>query len=119
MRRPKGPGLLVEVLTELGAGHVYERFISDTKCFVHGETTGRRITINPAIAIVDTCLHEALHAVRPNWSENYVRNRTSWLMRRMSDEQIQALYETYQRKVKRRKRGLSANKGNDGSRVRA
>lgn len=103
MARPKGPGLLVEVLAELGGGRLYERYIHDEKMFVHGETTGKTITVNPAIAIADTCIHEALHAVRPAWSENYVRRTTTYLLRRISDEQIQAIYREFQKRAKRRK----------------
>jgi hypothetical protein len=44
-----------------------------------------------------------LHRLEPQWSENYVRRTTTWLMRRMSDEQIQALYEEYGKRVKKRK----------------
>jgi hypothetical protein len=107
MKRPsaaKHPALLVEVLTELGAGRVTEKFISDDQCFVHGETTGKAIVINPAIAVADTCIHEALHAVRPNWAENYVRRTTTWLLRRMSDEQIQEVYAQFQKRAKRARR---------------
>src|SRR5688572_6939258 len=100
-RRPNGPGLLVEVLTDFGSGNVFERFIKDRTMFVHGETLGRRITVNPAIAVVDTVIHETLHRIRPQWSENYVRRTTTWLLRRMSDEQIQAVYEQYQQRVKK------------------
>jgi len=102
MKRPKGPGLLVEVLAELGAGRIYERFISDDQMFVHGETVGRTITVNPAVAVADTCLHEAIHAVRPAWSENYVRRTTTFLLRRLSDEQIQAVYSEFQKRAKKR-----------------
>jgi hypothetical protein len=98
------PGLLVRVLTEIGTGAISEAFIPDKHLFVHGETVGRRITINPAIATVDTLIHETLHRLEPRWSENYVRRTTTWLMRRMSDEQIEALYHEYQRRVKKRKR---------------
>ena len=95
--------MLVEVLAELGAGQIRERFIHDPKELVHGETTGRRITISPAVALCDTVLHECLHRLRPAWSESYVRNRTSWLMRRMSEEQIEQVYREYGRRVAKRR----------------
>lgn len=97
------PALLVRVLTEIGAGRISERFIHDPKTFVHGETNGRHITINPAIALVDTLIHEALHRLEPGWSENYVRRTTTWILRRMSDEQIEALYQEYNKRVRKRK----------------
>ena len=101
MRNGK-PGLLVRVLTEIGTGNVHEGFISSKTHYVHRQIEGRRITGNPASDVVDTLLHQAIHQLEPAWSERYVRNRTSWLMKRMSDEQIQALYGEYQKRVKRR-----------------
>jgi hypothetical protein len=97
------PALLVRVLMELANGKVDERWISDKRSFVSGLCEGKRITVNPMVDVVDTLLHEALHRMQPEWSESYVRNRTTWLMRRCSDEQIQALYESYQKIKKPRK----------------
>lgn len=97
------PALLVEVLAELGAGRIYERFIHDKHFFVHGETNGHSITINPSIAIADTVIHECLHRLRPNWSEPYIRRTTTWLLRRLSDTQIQQVYEEYQKRSKKRR----------------
>lgn len=97
--------LMVAVWAEVGAGRIREDYICDPHHFVDGETqhTGH-ITINPAPAVVDTIVHEILHRLRPAWSERYVRRTTSYLMRRMTDEEIQALYEEYQRRVRRRRR---------------
>ena len=81
-----------------------EGFIHDPNTFVHGETLGQHITINPAVSVVDTVFHECLHRLYPAWSEGYVRNRTTYLMRRMSDAQIQAAYDQYQRIVKKKAR---------------
>lgn len=106
MKRPQAhshPALLVEVLTDIGRGNVWEKFIHDDQIFVHGETVGRQVTVNPAIAIVDTLVHECLHRLRPNWSERYVRRTTTFLLRRMSDEQIQKTYEVYQQRAKRKR----------------
>lgn len=98
------PPLMVRVLIEMGAGRIYEQWISDRQVFVHGECVGKRVTVNPAISVVDTLLHEILHRLEPGWSENYIRNRTTFLMRRMSDEQIQAVYAEYQKRVTKTKR---------------
>ena len=98
------PALLVRVLTEIGKGRISEGFIHDNDAFTHGETDGRHIKVNPAISVVDTLLHEALHRLEPGWHENYVRRTTTFLLRRMSDEQIQALYDTYQQIAKRRRK---------------
>jgi hypothetical protein len=107
--QPK-PALLVRVLTEIGRGRITETFIKDKHAWIHGETDGRPITINPAVATCDTLIHETLHVLEPEWSERYVRRTTSFLLRRMSDEQVEQLFETYnqivKRKAKRAKRGV-------------
>lgn len=97
------PALLVRVLLEIGKGRIEERWIADKDCFIHGECDGRTVTINPAIDVVDTLLHEALHRLEPEWSESYVRNRVTWLMRRMTDAQLQTLHEEYRKLAVRRK----------------
>jgi len=102
-RKVERPALLVRVLTELGAGRITEGWLADKHCFVHGETDGRVIRINPAIGVVDTVIHECLHRLEPSWSENYVRRTTTWVMRRCSDEQLQAIYVEYTRIAKKRK----------------
>lgn len=94
----------MRVLTEIGKGRISEGFIHDKDAFVHGEMDGKTIRVNPAISVCDTVIHEALHRMEPGWHENYVRRTTTFLLRRMSDEQIAQLYETYQQIAKRRKR---------------
>jgi hypothetical protein len=97
----KRPLLLLRVLAELGAGQIREAFIpSEKHFFVDGETEGRAITINPVPEVVDTIIHELLHRLYPRWSERYIKNRTSYLMKRMTDEEVQLLYEEYQRRRK-------------------
>lgn len=104
--RDHKPALLVRVLTEIGKGNITEVYLTDKSVFVEGETDGRAIRINPAIGIVDTLIHETLHRLEPGWSETYVRRTTTWLLRRMSDEQVEALWEAYNQIAKRaRKRG--------------
>jgi hypothetical protein len=103
-KRQSQPALMVRVLVEIGQGRIHEQFIKDKDCYIHGQTDGLSIKINPAIAVCDTLLHEAIHRLEPSWDENYVRNRTSYLLRRMSDEQIQQLYETYEVIRKRRRK---------------
>lgn len=100
-RRPRGPALLVEVLTAIGSKRLVETFIHDKHNFVHGETDCRTIWVSPSIGVVDTVIHEAIHTVRPGWSESYVKNRTTWLMRQLSEEQVQQVYEEYQKRAKK------------------
>lgn len=93
------PLLLLRVLTELGAGQIKEAFIpSEKEFFVDGTTEGQAITINPVPQVVDTIIHELLHRLYPHWSERYIKNRTSYLMKRMSDEEVQLVYDEYQKR---------------------
>ena len=122
-RRPRS-SLLVEVLTKLGEARIYERFIPTPRG--EGEVYGlwerlrncTRITVNPVHHTVDTVCHEILHELRPAWSERYVRNRTSWLIRQLSAEQVQQVYAEYQKRVRRqvrkkRLRGVVAQNTDD------
>lgn len=95
----KRPLLLLRVLAELGAGRIHEAFIpSERDYYVDGEMEGRKIVINPIPEIVDTIIHELLHRLYPRWSERYIKNRTTYLMRRMTDDEVQVLYEEYQKR---------------------
>lgn len=107
-KRGRDP-LLVEVLAELGAGRISEDFIHSERKHLHilGLTDGQHIVINPMRETVDTVLHECLHRARPELSELAVRRRTAQFMRLLTDAEIQAIYDVYQRvavKVKRRGR---------------
>lgn len=101
------PPLLVQVWAELGAGRITEdpELRSDVKGErLHGLQEGRHIWVNPTFALVDTIVHELLHRLHPEWSERYVRNRTAYLMTRMTDEEIVAVYDEYERRKRKRKR---------------
>lgn len=96
--------LLVRVFAELGAGRITEAFIHDTKAFVDGETApSGHITVNPVHQTVDTVIHELLHRIEPGWSERYVRNRTTYVRRRMSDAEIVTFYDEYNKRKRTRK----------------
>jgi uncharacterized protein (DUF2344 family) len=97
--------LMGQVWAELGSGRVNEAYIASGKgYYVEGVVDGQDITINPAPSVVDTAIHECLHRMRPDWSELYVRRTTSYLMRRMSDEEIQAFYGEFQKRARKRRR---------------
>lgn len=107
-KRGRDP-LLIEVLAELGAGRISEDYIraENRHDKIHGLTEGQHITINPMHDVVDTVVHECLHRARPEMSELAVRRRTAKFMRQLTDAEIQAVYDVYQRvarKVKRRGR---------------
>ena len=104
-KSPRDWALLGTVWAEIGAGKLTEAFISDGAAFTDGFVTGGgHITVNPAHQTVDTVIHECLHRAFPSWSENYVRRTTTYLRRRMSDEEVQAMYSEYQKRAKKRKR---------------
>ena len=96
--------LIGRVWAELGAGRITEAFIKDGLSLTDGYYDGNgRITVNPQHQTVDTVIHECLHRAFPHWSENYVRRTTSYLRRRMSDEEVQAMYGEYKRRARRRR----------------
>lgn len=107
-KRGRDP-LLIAVLAELGAGRISEDFIRAERSGsqIHGLMDRGHIVVNPMHEVVDTILHEATHRARPDLSEIAVRRRTAKFMRCLTDAEIQAIYDVYQRvatKVKRRGR---------------
>ncbi len=101
------PPLMVRVWAELGAGGITEDIglCSDVPGErLHGVKCGRHIWINPLWGTVDTLVHELLHRLHPEWSENYVRRTTSYLMGRMTDAEALAFYDEYQKRAKKPKR---------------
>ena len=97
--------LIGRVWAELGAGQITEAFISDGRSLTDGYFNGSgHITINPAHQTIDTLIHEILHRLHPDWSETYVRRTTTYLRRRMSDEEVQAMYSEFQKRKRTRKR---------------
>jgi len=94
---------MVRVLTEFGAGHIREAYIDDDDSnYVHGTEEAGHIVINPAPAIVDTLIHEILHRLYPAWPERVVAQKTSWLMNRMSHQEVKAIYREYVQRYTRR-----------------
>ena len=88
--------LLLEVAAAIGAGNLRIAHIPSTRReYIHGlcdQHTGH-VTINPATGTVDTAIHEMLHRLRPHWTERGVRRRTRQLMKRLSDAEVEKLYE--------------------------
>jgi hypothetical protein len=96
--------LMGRVWAELGSGRITEGFIESTPGhFIEGCEDGGHITVNPAPSVVDTAIHEILHRLHPDWDENYVRRTTGYIMRRMHDSEIQAFYEEFQRRARKRR----------------
>ena len=104
MSRPKRDDrLLTSVLLELEAGGISEAYMVGTSQyrFIYGDCTGGKITVNPVHSIVDTLIHELLHRLHPTWKEGYVRRTTTYLRRRLTDEEAQQLYQEYLKHTRR------------------
>ena len=97
--------LLGRVWAELGSGRITEAYLpSEKHHYVEGLIEGQHITVNPAPSVVDSAIHEILHRLHPTWSENYVRRTTTLIMRRMTDAEIHAFYQEFQKRKRTRKR---------------
>jgi len=93
--------LLQEVLIRLADARIVEAYIKPGKHdrAVYGQIEGRTITINPVPAIVDTLIHEGVHAVNWSWSEATVNRLTSRLLREMPEDQVKLAYGIYRAKA--------------------
>jgi hypothetical protein len=103
-RKNKRSPLIVDVLAALGDITIKQKYIIDPShpksFFLHGTQTGAAVIVNEAPSIVGILLHEVIHFVRPKWSERAVRRSVTLLLRQLTHEEIQAIYEQYQlRKV--------------------
>ena len=106
-KSPRDWALLGTVWAELGSGRITEAFIAHRDSFVDGHYNGHgHITVNPVHQTIDTLIHEILHRAFPAWSETYVRRTTTYLRKRMSDEELQAMYAEYTKRAKKRKRPI-------------
>jgi len=89
----------------IGAGRIALESIHSETEFIYGETEGGgRITVNPALPIVETTIHECLHRLRWQWSERAVRTKTTQIMKQLSDREIDRLHDLIVATDRRRKR---------------
>ena len=103
--------LLLEIVAAIGAGRITIGPIHSESERIEGYAVDKgkrrgRVYINPQISFVDTAIHELLHRLRPRWSEGTVRRRTGKLMRALSDQEIDKVYELIQVSAKVRKRAV-------------
>lgn len=106
-RTARDTALLGRIWAELGAGQITEAFIRDGASFTDGWYNGHgHITVNPVHHTIDTLIHEILHRLHPQWSETYIRRTTTYLRRLMSDEEITAMYDEFQKRARKRKRPM-------------
>ena len=106
--------LIGKVFAEIGSGRVTRTFIKEKGYIVDGLYNGAgHIYINEDHLLADLLTHELLHRRFPNWSENYVRRTTSYLMRRMSDEEKQALVSEYRKRARSRRKPVELREDNE------
>lgn len=99
--------LLIEVLVALGAGRVTLRPIHSDGELVYGCCEkGGAVTINPAIDVCDSALHELIHRLRPRWTETRVRRQTKRLMNSLTAAEMDTIYAQVQVVAKVRKRPM-------------
>lgn len=104
--------LLLQVATALGEGNVAEGFIQQEGWEINGLCDERnQVTVNPAHHVVKIAIHELLHRLYPDWSENYIRNRTSFIKNRMTDEQVQLFYDQFKARARTLKKPLRLKPG--------
>ena len=94
-------GLLLHVLSRLGELSFEERYLPMhagryTEGMWH---EGGRIIVNPMPHIVDTVIHECLHEMYPKYRERAIQSLTGKLLKKLSEDELQAIYAAYRRKV--------------------
>lgn len=100
--------LIGTVFAEVGRGRITTTFIRDGAGFTDGYYNGGgHIYINEDHQTADTVIHECLHRAYPQWSESYVRRTTTYIRRRLSDEEVMALIAVYRKRATRRKRPVN------------
>ncbi len=101
---PRPDPLVLEVVAALGAGRVHAASLRDEDnpegLWVYGmcepPTNGRAtITVNEAENLIDTIIHECIHAIRPAWSERAVRGRTTRVLRSLTQAERERIHSVY------------------------
>jgi len=96
---------------ELGKGKVEERPLQEKrprKKAIRGWCDGEHAVVNPIPDTCDTLIHELLHRRFPDWSERTVKARTTEMIRRLTPEEMRAIYLEYSA-VKVPKRSLTVD----------
>ena len=96
--KPDLRSLWLRVVAELGSGGITEQYIADDHQHVDGLCEGQQITINPSHQTVDTVIHEILHRMFPTRTERSIRRTTSMLRKTLTDDEVQAFYDIYQKR---------------------
>lgn len=95
--------LLQRVISRLARVKVREQYITRGKgeVAVYGMLQGADdITINPVPGIVETVIHEVLHALNPKWSETTVERLTTRLFRELTEDEMRLIYGIYRERLR-------------------
>jgi hypothetical protein len=94
--------LLRKVLVKLANARIQERYIAPGQHdkAVYGQIEGGIITINPVPAIVETLLHEGVHAVNWDYSETTVERLTTRLFYELTEDEMKLVYDIYRGKLR-------------------
>jgi hypothetical protein len=93
--------LLLKVMVLIGKLEFHESWIAPNHThYTDGSCDENNlITVNPIPSVVDTIIHECLHALYPDYSERAVLSLTGKLMKQLTSEDMQTIYGEYRRKV--------------------
>ena len=100
MSKKRSP-LLLKLMARMGELEFKEAWIPRSQgCDIYGlwEPDGT-ITINPLPDTVNTVLHELLHELKPQYKERTIRQVVGKIMKQMSEEEVQAVYTEYKRRL--------------------
>lgn len=109
---PNAKRYLPLVYDELAKGRIEERPLVEhqphRKAIRGYCTTKGIVSVNPIPDTLDTLIHELFHRRFPHWSERYVKQQTTMLIRSLSPEEQQKLYDEYceHRQPTRRKKAV-------------
>ena len=94
--------LLIKVMSLLGETNISEQYIMKERGRdIYGTWTENTnsLIVNPVPHIVDTLIHELLHKLHPDYSEQTIRSLTGKLMKHMTDNELQAIYDMYMKRL--------------------
>jgi hypothetical protein len=92
--------LLDQLWAEMQKGRIYECPLLHKVEQVEGVQEGKKIYIDPRLAVLDTLVHELLHRLKPKWGERRVWKETSTVMCRFSEADKRRWWRAY-RKIKK------------------
>lgn len=96
----KRPPLLIKVLTLFGKSEFNEVYLFENdRVSLRGlmESDGKKysIYVNPMADVIHTVIHELLHVLYPDWSEQYIECQSTRLLNLLSHDEIIELYHQY------------------------